>query len=319
MSLLTKDAVETALRNLPGWHFEHHAIVEFAFLQHPAPVSASFAVQVGDRGSHRIPSAERRMTVTSPPRSSSVARRETSPARAWPTHAPEAVRDGLGRRRALAGHFTDEISARWSGKSRTGRPARSASRPHRGGQLHRAPLHAAGGPARCSGAARSTPAQRLSLDAAAAQVIDRLGHERLSQVRLRRRARAAGSVAVLTPDGGGSGMRTTWMRRCIDFCSKTPRSRSSSSARNPASRCSPRARGPARSARARPRPRSRDVSRRATQPAVGLIGLVLAIVAAAGASRVAARPTGGPQAAPGLGGSGSAAARLQVRRRAHRG
>jgi len=41
------------------------------------------------------------------------------------------------------------------------------------------------------------------------------------------------------------------------------------------------------------------VRRRATLPAAALTGLVLAIVAAAGASRLAARPTSGPQAAPG--------------------
>ena len=41
------------------------------------------------------------------------------------------------------------------------------------------------------------------------------------------------------------------------------------------------------------------MSRRATLRAAALTGLVLAIVAAAGASRVAARPTSGPQAAPG--------------------
>ena len=68
MSLLTRDAVDTALRNLPGWHFDRHAIVkEFSFAGFPEAVAFVNRLVPGSEAADHHPDLavhHRRVTVT---------------------------------------------------------------------------------------------------------------------------------------------------------------------------------------------------------------------------------------------------------------
>ena len=68
MSLLTREAVDTAIRTLPGWHFERHAIVkEFSFAGFPEAVAFVNRLVPGSEAADHHPDlavSHRRVTVT---------------------------------------------------------------------------------------------------------------------------------------------------------------------------------------------------------------------------------------------------------------
>ncbi|MFO7695198.1 MAG: 4a-hydroxytetrahydrobiopterin dehydratase [Vicinamibacterales bacterium] len=68
MSLLTREAIDTALRALPGWHFQQHAIVkEFTFAGFPEAVAFITRLVPGSEAADHHPDlavSYRRVTVT---------------------------------------------------------------------------------------------------------------------------------------------------------------------------------------------------------------------------------------------------------------
>ena len=68
MALLSRDVIDTALRALPGWHFEHHAIVkEFTFSGFPEAVAFVTRLVPGSEAADHHPDlavSYRRVTVT---------------------------------------------------------------------------------------------------------------------------------------------------------------------------------------------------------------------------------------------------------------
>jgi 4a-hydroxytetrahydrobiopterin dehydratase len=68
MALLSRDGIDSALRNLPGWHFDRHAIVkEFTFKGFPEAAAFVTRLVPGSEAADHHPDlavSYRRVTVT---------------------------------------------------------------------------------------------------------------------------------------------------------------------------------------------------------------------------------------------------------------